>query len=123
MNVAEMNTRTWDGITYHFPCDHQTYRLYKRLRYLWFLTVRRYAASNRWEAKLPKNRKMAQPLVPPFMIEKQGWTVQVVGNDWIDNHYRKARYPTTEPQEQFTTKQIEQAKQLLDQLEEWYSLI
>jgi hypothetical protein len=121
---------------YH-PCDYATYRLIKRLHWLWFRTLRRLAAWQRWNAKLPHNRVIwrrlraagkpvgweqvgpwPEPALPAFMVEDR-WGKRVIAHAWIDSFYRAAHRPAPEPVESWPLAKIQEIQDLLRQLETW----
>ena len=123
----------------YYPCGYDTWRVLKRLRFLWFRTVRRLAAWERWHRKQPQNRvrwrrvcsggrpvgweqlgPWSEPDLPPFMVEEK-WGVRVMGHGWVDDLYRQARHPTPEPREVLDAARVEQIVDLHRRLEAWYA--
>jgi len=124
---------------YH-PCDLATWLRIKRLRFLWFRTVRRLAAWRRWNNKLPHNRIIwrrlrrddgnpvgwehagpwTEPAVPDFMVCDQCGQ-RVLAHEWIEPCYRQAKWPTSDPQEPWPAERLSEIDELLDRLEAWYA--
>lgn len=138
-------TQTWNNRTYYYPCDRETYHKIRRLRYLWFKTIQRFAAWERWARKLPHNRIQRQtlrkdgkpigrrevyvdgkpvyipePRVPEFMLETL-WNRKKVGHAWVEEMYRAAKHPQSEAPPIFSEVDLQRAMKLLEQLEEWYA--
>lgn len=120
------------------PCDYETYQSLRRLRFLWFRTLRRLAAWHRWNRKRPHNRVLwrrvrvdgrpvgweraapwNEPAVPAFMVE-QRWGERSLAHGWVDVLYRDAKRPSAEPREAWTVGQVAQIRALLAELEAWY---
>ncbi len=123
----------------YYPCGYETWRTIKRLRFLWFLTLRRFAAWRRWNNKQPQNRVVRrrgrvdgrrvgwetlgprpEPALPPFMIEEQ-WGTRRVAHAWIDELYREARHPAPEPRPAWEPQKVAEIEELARRLEGWYA--
>jgi hypothetical protein len=111
----------------------------RRLRFLWFLTLRRLSAWRRWNNKLPQNRVIwrrirrsdgrpvgwekvgvrPEPAVAEFMVREE-WGRRVLAHDWIEACYRQAKRPTAEPQEAWPAARLEEIDALLGRLEGWF---
>jgi hypothetical protein len=124
---------------YH-PCDWNAWIRIKRLRFLWFLTVRRLAAWRRWNNKLPHNRviwrrirgddsrpvawekigALAEPRVAEFMVREE-WGRRQMAHSWIEESYRQAKRPAIEPAAPWPAARLKEIDELLDRLEAWYS--
>ena len=135
-DVAVIHRSRWG---YH-PCDQPTWLKIKRLRFLWFLTLRRMAAWRRWNNKLPQNRVIwrrirredgrpigweqvgawPEPAVPEFMVREERGQ-RVLAHDWIEACYRQARRATTEPQEAWPAARLAEIGELLQRLEAWFA--
>lgn len=65
-----------------YPCDYQTYLKLKEIKKRYWESVYADARYKRWERKLPKNRKGAEPPKPcPIVgIREWGWRTDVNGN-------------------------------------------
>jgi hypothetical protein len=112
----------------------------KRLRLLWFLTVRRQAAWTRWHRKQPQNRVIwrrlrdaggrpvgwerlgprPEPRVPAFMIQDD-WVGRLVAHGWVDSLYREARLPLPEARPVWDEQTIAGIVELARKLEEWFA--
>jgi len=136
MSVTQSIYRSRWG--YH-PCDWNACIRIKRLRFLWFLTVRRLAAWRRWSNKLPHNRvvwrrirgedgrpigwekveALAEPRVPEFMVDEARGR-RAIAHAWIDACYRQAKQPAVEPVEVWPAERLKEIEELLSRLEAWY---
>ena len=124
----------------YYPCTFETWRALKRVRLLWFRTVRRQAAWTRWHRKQPQNRVIRwrlrdsarrpvgweqlgprpEPLVPPFMVVED-WRGRFVTHEWVDALYREARRPLPEPRPVWDGQTIARIVELARKLEDWYA--
>ena len=134
-DAAAVHRSRWG---YH-PCDRATWLKIKRLRFLWFLTLRRLAAWRRWNNKLPQNRVIwrrirredgmpigwekiglrPEPALPEFMV-RDAWGQRVLAHDWIETCYRQAKRPTAEPQAAWPAARLVEIAELLGRLEGWF---
>lgn len=124
----------------YYPCTYETWRTLKRLRLLWFVTVRRQAAWTRWYRKQAQNRVVRrrlcdaagrpvgwerlgprpEPRVPAFMIQ-QDWRGRSVAHEWVDALYREAHRPVPEPRPVWDEQTTANILELARKLEDWYA--
>jgi hypothetical protein len=122
------------------PCDLATWRRLRRLRLLWFGSLRRLAAWQRWNHKLPHNRVIRrrvrgadgrpigwevmgpcrEPAVPEFAVREQ-WGRRVIDHDWVEACYRQAKRPAPEPVEVWPAARVREIEELLRRFEDWYA--
>ncbi len=120
-----------------YPCTYELYKKLKRLNFLAYESVRRNAAWERWNRKLPHNRVIKRydpacrgsgsrskkmvvgPLPEPFCCAE--FNDSYIQPIYVD--YRKARYPVASP-ELVKPIQLSEVKidELLVILEKWYAV-
>ncbi len=52
----EVQPGIYKGRWGYYPCDYQTYLMLKKIKKLWWKTLRQKATWTRWKRKIPKNR-------------------------------------------------------------------
>ena len=128
MNTATKTEEVLKSRWGYHPCTYAIFCKLKYLHRLYWETVSDYMAWERWDRKLPRNRKGPEPTynkafiddVPSFrQRERCGrWLKKTINDHGIVELYQKARMPNPEPVEAFSEETLKKIDNLLKKAEE-----
>jgi hypothetical protein len=122
-----------------YPCEYETYLKLKRIKKRYWETVYAETRYNRWERKLPKNRKGPEPIFCPLVgnrvwgwrmgnIPESPYPVRIptrIANktdqaflDWFESARRPLDEDLVKP---FTKSQIDLINEAYDKIERWFT--